>query len=297
MRDRGVLAASLFVVALSAAPLLAQGTKVEILEVVDNRVNHEMIRGSLSIQVSVSGASADKASAARLIVKEARDDKGNDLHGDAKPPDFRARNENAGRLEISLRQPPRDASSVRVKGNVELFVPSRDPNAVIKIPKAFSKLDAPLNSKGLKTAKLTLTPLSREKYLEQRKAFKVTPEKIEELRAEAKKQGADEKEIELAIAFATAMDAMDGSEELTDSTLILGGSEDDFDRIHSVELLDAAGNELSTRGRSTSTRGEVGWMILNLAEPPPSDAALRLTLLTDKAKMSVPFELKNIELP
>jgi Tfp pilus assembly protein PilN len=183
---------------------------------------------------------------------------------------------------------------VRVKGTVELFVPSRDPNATVKIDKALAKLDAPLSSKALKAAKVSITPMSRTGYAEAQKARKLDATKIEAIRAEAKKQGVPEAEMEMAIELAKAMESMD--DDVPENAVILSGTKADFDRIFRVEILGADGKPLETSGRSTSTRGDSSVMTLMPSTPPPPNASLQIFLLTDKSRVSSPFDL-NVTLP
>lgn len=271
---------------------------VEIDDVTDNRQTPQEgfhIAGGLELRLKVTGSNLDKALAARVIVKEAKDDQGNSLvSAGADAPDFMSREYNNGTLQVSVQQPARSASTVRLKGTVELYVPGRDPNAIIKIDKALSKLDAPLSSKALKTAKLELTPLSREGYTKQRQARKITEKDIAEMRAEAKKRGVDEKELEMAIGLAQAFDSMDG--DVPENAIIFSGKKADFDRIFRIEVLGGDGKPINITSRSTSTRGESSLMTLNPSEAPPANAVLELMLLTDKSRMSFPFDLK-VELP
>ncbi|MGZ7079991.1 MAG: hypothetical protein ACXVJT_11295, partial [Thermoanaerobaculia bacterium] len=236
-----------------------------------------------------------KAPAARLIVKEAKDDRGTDLAKDWKAGDFRDRDVNGGALDLSLASPSRTATSVRVKGNVELFIPSADPTATITIPKALSKLDSPLTSPGLTAAKIKITPLSAAGYAEQKKKQKITDKDLEEIRKQGKAHGASDKEIELAIGLAKAMEQM-GGEAPPPSAVILSGSTKDFDRIHSIEILGPDKKPVNISSRSSSSRGDSTVMVLE-PDSLPAGASMRLTLLTAKSKVSVPFELKKVDLP
>jgi len=270
------------------------GVKVEIDEVVDNRMSEGPMTGGLELRVKLSGSGLDRVTAARLLVKDARDDGGNALGKQSGPDDFTPREYNSGTLSVSLPSPKRTATAARVKGTVELFVPARDPSAVVKIDKGLAKLDAPLSAKALKAAKVSITPLSPAGYAALMKARKVTPEDIEKIRARGKAEGVPEKEIELAIGLAQAFDSMDA--EPPEGTVLLSGKEGDFDRIFRVDVLGADGKPVDMTMRSTSTRGEDSIMTLQPSQPLPANAALQITLLTDKARMSVPFEL-NVPLP
>jgi hypothetical protein len=286
---------------LVAAGACAQsGVGVEVDEVTDNRMSVDpntewQMRGSLELRVKLTGTNLDKAAAARVIVKEAKDDKGNSLmQRNPQVPDFFGREYNNGTLQVSVLQPARTATTVRLKGTVELYVPGRDPNATVTIDKALSKLDAPLSSKALKAAKIDLTPLSKDGYKKLAEARKVTPEDLEKLKAEAKKEGVSEQEIELAVGLAQAFEAMDA--DLPESAVILSGKKADFDRLYRVEILGNDGQPMHVTSRGTSTRGESSIMTLNPSEDVPANAKLQLMLLTDKSRMSFPFDLK-VELP
>jgi hypothetical protein len=282
------------VLSFTTALQAQSGVKVEVDEVVDNRVNAGVWTGNLDFRVKLQGSVLDKANAARILVKDARDDRGTVLSEGWKAPDFTPRDYNSGMLQFSVATPARAASSVKVKGTVELFVPTRDPNAVVRIDKALAKLDAPLSSKALKAAKVTITPLSPAGYAASKKANQLDDKKIAELRAEGKKQGVPEKEIEMAIEMAKAFDNIDG--DLPEGSVILAGTKSDFDRIFRVEILGADGKPVNTGGRSTSTRGESSLMTIQPSEPLPPNAALEIYLLTDKSRVTSPFEL-NVTLP
>lgn len=285
---------SLLVLLIAAVAHAQSGVKVELDEVTDNRMSEGMMRGSLDVRVKLDGAGLDKAAAARILLKEARDDRGNVLTGDSASPDFTPRDYNMGTLQLALKTPPREASSVRIKGTLELYIPSRDPNAVVKIDKALSKLDTPLASKTLKAAKIEITPLSADGYAKLQKSRKIDDKALAEIRAEGKKRGVPEKEIEMAIEFAKAMETLDGG--FTEGSVALSGEKSDFDRVYRIEILGADGQPLDITSRSISSRGEASLMTLDPSAPVPENASLQLMLLTDKSRLSVPFEL-NVPLP
>ncbi len=162
------------------------------------------------------------------------------------------------------------------------------------VPAVLSKLDVPMENKSLKTAKIEITPLSRDGYKKLQESRKITEKDIEKIRAEARAQGASDEEVELAIGLAQAMDATD--EPLAENAIAFSGERNDFDRIYRVELLRKDGTPLNTPSRGTSTRGDSAVMTLQFSEAPPADAALQLLLLTDKSRLSFPFDVK-VQLP
>jgi hypothetical protein len=291
---RARLSLFLFSLAISSAALAQSGVGVELDEITDNRVSEGDVVGSCELKLKLTGNGIDKAAAARVLVKEARDDQGNDLKEDPISSDFTPRDYNNGSLQVGMNIPARSASSVRVKGTVELFVPTRDPNAIVKIDKALAKLDAPLASKSLKASKVEVTLLSPGGYKTLMQSRKITEKDIAAIREEGKKRGVSEKEIEAMIGFAQAMDSMDA--DVPDGAVILSGTKAAFDRIYRVEILGADGKPLDVNSRSTSTRGENTIMMLQPNSPPPAGAALQIYLVTDKSRMSFPFEV-SVPLP
>lgn len=300
MRARRTIARTALTLAFAAATagsaLAQSGVGVEIKEVSDSRSRVGQFGGNLQVKLGLTGSGLDKASQARIVVKSAADDKGNDLWSAGRQEDFRPRDWNMGELSVTLRNPARAAKSIRLTGNVELFVPSKDPNAVVKIDKPMSKVDKPLSAKALKAEKLTITILSPKKYEEQRGQMKLDDAKIAEIRARAKSEGASDEEIDAAIELAKALQELGGGTP-PEGALILAGKEADMSRILQVRMLKADGSEVPSGSRSSSTSNGETTMIVEHSEPPPSDATLELTLLTKKATMSIPFELKSIELP
>jgi hypothetical protein len=267
---------------------------VDLDEVVDNRISAGPWSGSLELRVKLRGLGLEKATAARVIVKEARDDVGTLLAEKPSIPDFMPRDYNSGLLQFTVRTPPRSARSVKVKGTVELFVPGRDPNSIVKIDKALSKLDVPLASKALKAAKIEITPLSRAGYAEAQKKRKLNETQIAAIRAEGKKQGVSEAEIEMAIEMAKAFENIDA--ELPENAVFLSGKKSDFDRLFRVEVLGSDGKPMNVTMRSVSSRGDWAVMTLQPSEAPPQNVALQIFLVTDKSRMSFPFDL-NVSLP
>jgi hypothetical protein len=284
-----------FAILLATGVDAQTGVVLELDDVVDNRISSIdtsgfQVQGGLELRVMLNGTGLDKATAARVIVKEAKDDKGTSLIKEPTVPDFTPREYNSGTLQVAVGQPVRSATSVRLKGTIELYVPSRDPAANVKIDNALAKLDKPLSSKALKAAKLEITPLSAEAYAAAAKARKVDAKAIEEIRAQGKKEGVPEKEIELAIALAQAFDSMDG--DMSPTAVILSGEKSDFDRILRIEILGEDGQPIHITSRGLSSRGESSLMTLDPAQPPPANATLQLMLLTDKTRVSFPFDLK-----
>lgn len=283
-----------FIVSLAGAAHAQSGVGLELEDVVDNRFGGGMQTGSLELRVKLKGSGLDRATAARIVVKDARDDRGTVLSDPTHDPDFEARDVNSGSIHFTVNNPARAAASVKIKGSIELYVPSRDPNAVVTVTKALAHLDAPVASKSLKAAKIDVTLLSAAGYQATVQKRKIDDKDIEKIRAEGKAHGASDKEIEAVIGFAKAMESLDA--EVPEGGIFLTGSKSDFDRIYRVEVLGADGKPIDMTGRSTSTRGESVVMTLQPSTPPPAGASLQFLLLTQKSRVAFPFEL-NVPLP
>ena len=280
---------------LFGGTLSAQDVTVVVEEVNDNRVTEGPYVGRLEVILNLEGDGLDQVDSARALVTEAKDDQGNDLTPDeADPPDFRTRNTNMGQLPVALESPARAAATVSLSGNAELFVPSMDPNSVIAVENVTSKQDKALASKALGAAKMKLSVVSPKRY-KSGQGKKLGPKEIAKIREMGKEEGASDDEIEEAIEFAQLMQEMAG--EVSDDSVILAGSTADIDRIVRARLLKPDGSEISTPSTAWSSIGEEKVMIIEPAESLTPDTSLELTVVTPKSIVSVPFELKGIELP
>jgi hypothetical protein len=228
-------------------------------------------------------------------LKDAKDDHGTALpSGSFASTDYTPRDENNGVLRLSLRQPARAASSVRIKGTVELYAPGRDPASIVRVDQALAHLDKPLSAKLLKAEKVDLTLLSPAGYAALMKSRKITDDDVTKIRAEGKAHGASDKEIEAVIAMAKAMESLDA--EPSEGTVLLSGSKSAFARIFRIEILGEDGKPMNVPERGLSTRGEASVMTIKPSAKPPQNASLQLYVLTAKSRLSIPFEL-NVPLP
>jgi len=293
---RVLVAAAALACALAPAALEAQTFKVSVGDVVDDRFSAGMLTGGLRVELIVDGDTKDKIKSARFVPKDAKDDTGGSLLAkDRKEPAFESVDQQM-KVRVDLGSPPRRARSFRLAGKLELFVPSKDPNAVVKVADALATLDKPLKSPGLKSAKVEVSVLSKDAYAALKKSQKLDDAKIAELRAEGKKRGASDKEIEMAIGFAKAMQEMDDA-PVPEGTVVLSGKLPGMEKIVEVALVKADGSEIDLGGRSSSSDGKTKTLVLQPREVPPQGAVLVFTVLTDKAKVALPVDLKDVPLP
>ncbi len=70
-----------------------------------------------------------------------------------------------------------------------------------------------------------------------------------------------------------------------------------IDRVLDVFLLNAAGEPLETRGRQRVSSDDEAEYTIWLAEAPPADAQLKLSVAVKETTLAMPFELKDVQLP
>jgi len=289
------LAFPAFLLALSTSGAAAQDVKVAPGTVEDLRFSDNRM-GGLTVELKLTGAALKDIKAVRMRVKSAKDNVGTDLYKpgkEEKVADFEEFSENRRPgPKLSLATPSRDATSIDVSGEVELFMPSRDPATVQKFEKALAKPDKPIASPALKSARVEITPLSAATYKSRQQQNKPTTEQIRE---EGKKHGASEEEIQQAIKLMDAMAAL-GGEEPGDTSVLLE-TKDPEGRIISIEVAGPDGAELHASSRGTTGGRESKLVKIDLDAKPPADAMLVVTLRTPKSVVNVPVKWKEVALP
>jgi hypothetical protein len=281
---------------LLASPLpAAEDVKVAAGAVEDQRTSDDRF-GGLSIELLLKGSGVAEVKALRVKLKSARDDAGTVLfkpEKDEKPKDFEEydANRHPG-PEVRLSSPSRDASTVDVAGEVELFLPARDPSTRQRFDGFLAGLDKPIASTALKSAKVEITPLSAAQYKNRQE--KNRPSK-EEIAAEGKKHGASEAEIQQAMKLMDALSALSGEAPSENSVLL--ETKDPEGRIIAIDLVRSDGSDLHAPSRGSTGGREAKMVKIDLSEKPPADAALVVTLRTAKSVVTVPLDLRGIALP
>lgn len=293
-----VVAPGAFVVLCAALPVTGQSNvKVVLTDVVDDRISDGMGSGGLVLTLNLDGEGLDGVKSARMRVKEAKDDSGKSLFNPkSRPAEFSDRNSNAGNIQVALDNPPRSATSMRVSGTADLFLPGKDPSSVVKVPGFLARAGKPVDSKGLKAAKVEVTVLSKESYVAARKKNRLDEKKIAEIRAEAKERGMKDEEVGPLIEMAKAFDEM-GESDFPEHGLYLQLPKASEEKIQELWLETPAGERIETGGHSARTDKDVVLQQIDVKKALPKDAVLALSLFTEKAIVSVPFDIKEVRLP
>jgi hypothetical protein len=266
-----------------ASPAGKSGIAVAAGDVTDRRRNDNVF-SSLEIELRLTGEASAGARGARAIVEKAVDDTGRNLIKERSDSDDFAKSSGDGppALKVELRNPARRAAKVReLSGQVELFVPERDPAAQARVAKFASQVDRPIAAPALKAAGAQVTVVSRKTYEAEKKKD-----------AERRKHEAEGAGIAGAMvnAFAGLFEGLFGDIGEND---VLVRVDDKGKRVFSIDVLDAAGKPID--GMGSMKVGE--FWILKILEPLPPDAGLRIYVMTPKAMVTEKFVLKDVPLP
>lgn len=149
--SRNVLGLSLLSLALPPVSLRAQNVMVSAGTVEDRRTTGQFF-GGLEIELKLAGDDLADSKAARVIVAKALDATGRDLLPESgREPDFSDSANST--MKVSLKNPARGAAAIReVSGEIQLFMPARDPAATAVVDKLASRLDKSVSAPGLKSA-------------------------------------------------------------------------------------------------------------------------------------------------
>jgi hypothetical protein len=239
----------------------------------------------------LTGDDVADAKSARIVLKKAVDETGRDLLPEKKADeDFQSIGNS--QLKLALKTPARAAAAVKeIAGEVQLFVPTRDPAAIVTVDRVVSRMDKPIDSPALKAQKIAIRVVSPKAHRAAAKKREAEFEKeMEKHKEEVKKEAGDDKTAEALMALVKGFSGM--MNEVGENDLILE-IEDDQKKILDVSVVGGNGATIDTRGSMSSG----GLRILQFGEKLPADAKLKLLLQTRKSIVSSPFTLANVPLP
>jgi len=263
------------------------------IDITVQRVNDRRTSGSFSqlgITLELPKIKSGDVAASRVLVTAAKDETGRDLiDPQAGEPQLETNhqlgNETAARpvtVSVTLKNPDRKALKVsEVRGEIELFMPSKDPNSVAEIAKFQSFSGKVLAHKALKANGVEITLISPAQIAAEKKKLG------DAKRKEYEGYGYEGEALEQAVA---------GHLEYvlrTEPGEVALRIKDPNKRIEEVVFLNAAG-ELK-RG---SLREDEGYHFLSTWEgPPQADWKLRVSMRTPKNLVRHAFALKDVPLP
>jgi hypothetical protein len=284
--------------ALIAAPLLAQ-PKPAPVDVTVKQVNDRRTSGSfshLTINLDLPKIRDVEVDASRVLISAATDDTGASLlDPEASEPQLQpniqlpprpgaaAKPPAPASVELTLKNPTRKAKTVKeIRGEIELYMPAKDPNSTAEIPKLLSLSGKPLAHKALKANGIEIALLSPAQLQTERKRLGDTKRK------EYKESGWQDGE-----------DLDNMVKSYTESLLTVEESDvllrikDPNHRIQDVTYIDSTGE---TKRISTRTEEDLTYLT-TWGEKPQADWKLKVSMTTPKNLVRYGFVVRDVALP
>lgn len=256
----------------------AQDIKINVGDVKDSRTTGQFFAG-LEIDLQFLGDALEDVKSMQCIINKAVDDTERDLLKPEEAVQFTEINkDNPGRADftIKLKNPSRRAMTIKeLSGDVEMYIPRNDPNAIVTIKNFTSQPGKPLLNKGLNENNIKVSVLTTDQY-----------ESIKE------KQKA-EADTSMLGQMVSALSNFFGGFSSPGKNSIILELIDPESRIINVEFVDQSGRIINTQGSSSMENIH----IYDFEKSMPKNAQLKLYLKTNKAVKYMPFTLKDIDLP
>jgi hypothetical protein len=284
---------ALALVLFTNAGVAQQAGKVDVAvqQVNDRRASGHFSQLALTLELPKMKAS--EVAAARVLITSAVDDSGRDLRDAEAPEPELASSPRMGKgapdaasmpatVSLVLKNPDRKATKVReLRGEIELFMPSRDTNSVAEIPKFVGTSGKSIAHKALKANGVEITLLTTAQIDAEKKR-----------RAEAKKKEYAELGYsgdDLANALTSFLESLFGVEE----NEFLARIKDPNKRIQEISYVDPAGDV-----KTVLMRDEEGLVYLSTwAGKPQPDWKMRVSMKTSKNVVRYAFALSDVPLP
>jgi hypothetical protein len=283
---------------LVATSLFAQ-PKPAAVDVTVQQINDRRTNGSfshLTINLELPKIRSSEVDGSRVLLAAATDDTGRSLldpeaSEPALEPNMRGnmRGDDANTppppatVTVTLKNPDRKAKRVKeVRGEIELYMPGKDPNSIAEIAKVTSTSGKPLTHKALKANGVEIALLNAAQIDAERKRLVVVKRK--ELKDGGWEEGED---LEQMLKGQTeSLLAMEESD-------VLVRIKDPNHRIQDIAYVDAAGEM-----KRISTRTEEGLVYFSTwGDKPQPDWKLKVSMKTAKNTVRYAFSLKDVALP
>jgi hypothetical protein len=278
MHIPGVLFFALFIV---AAPALASDVKVIVSEVKDQRSTGEFFN-NLEIKLKLIGDDSSSVRGIKTSVSRAVDDTGrNLLRDDEKKDSFETLWSGKAEVNLKFKNPARRAAVVKeITGELQLFMPDKDPAATLLIRDFMKKAGKPVTDSALTKAGIAVTVLTKKEY----ESLKKDEEK--KAKETAQKQG-------LTQAMMSAFEGLLGAFFQVGENDLIFKISDPSGNLIDMDVVDANSTKIKSHGNMKSH----DLTVLNYNEAVPADAQLRLFLKTQKSVISMPLRLVDVALP
>ena len=273
--------------------LVAQrGTKapapieMEVAQVNDRRGGEYFEK--LQLVVDLPKYSPKDVVAARVLVSSAVDETGRNLISEEDgEPGLQALSgygddDDPVQISFDLAPPAREASRIsEIRGEVELYMPSKDANSVATIPKFLASKGKALSHKALKANGVEITLVSDQQYEAEKK--KAAEAKRQEMVREEYPEDMIEDLVKSFIEYYPTPEENDVMVKLKDPKGL----------IQEITFVDGSGET-----KRVNVREDEGLSFLSTWDGKPgNDWTLRVNMKTSKSLARLPFALANVELP
>lgn len=274
----------LVALALSAAPVL-HAVEVKVTEVIDRRSTGPF--ASFSIGMQIPSVKSTDVAASRVLVSAATDDKGTNLvdteHEVSLGANMRPEASQPASVTMALKNPDRKATRVtEVRGEIELYMPGKDPNSTAEIAKFLSLSGKPLTHKALKANGIEISLVSPAQIEAEKKKVAVAKRK------ELEGTGYDEETIKTIVDS-----AVESAMRFEESDVVLR-VKDPNKRIQDIEYIDAAGE---SKHISVNVNDQGYTVLSTWGDKPAPDWKMRIAMRTPKNLVKQPFTIKDVKLP
>lgn len=285
------LAVLTLVLVTTAAAAQEKGKPIDVAvrQVNDRRTNGHFAH--LAISLELPKVLASDVAASRVLIASALDDSGRDLRDpEANEPELELNQRGSlgadkaqpATVSVMLKNPERKALKLKeVRGEIELYMPSKDPNSVAEVAKFVGVTGKPLAHKALKANGVEIALISNAQIEAERKK-----------RSEAKKKEYAEMGFEgedLENMMKSFLESLFGLEENDLPVRI----KDPNKRIQQIVYVDPAGEV-----KHISIRDMDGVTVLSTwAGKPQPDWKLRVSMTTPKNVVRYSFAVADVALP
>lgn len=264
--------------------------KASVVQVADRRTTSFF--SQLSIRLELDDVKASEVAAVKVRVTKAVDDTGRDLVDTEKneprfeptggPMSTGGDDDRPASVEVTLKNPDREAVVVtEVVGEVELYMPGKDRDAVAVIPNFQSLGGKPISNRALKASGVQISVIGPAQ-LEAAKQ-----KAMQAKREEAKAEGSDEEMI------AWQVSNVEQSFLTPEPGEIVLMIKDPNSRIHELGFVPPSGE-----AQRAFTQDRDGMTVISTyGEPAQPDWGLKVSLRTPKTMKKYALALKDVKLP
>ncbi|HWW61061.1 MAG TPA: hypothetical protein VN181_06830, partial [Thermoanaerobaculia bacterium] len=186
-------------------------------------------------------------------------------------------------VSLTLKNPERKATALKeVRGEVELYMPSKDANSVAEVPKFLSTAGKPLTHKALKANGVEFSLVSPAQLAAEKK-------RLGDIKRKEYKDAGYDNEDDINSMVSSYVESLVHADEND----VIARIKDPTKRIQEISYVDATGDV-----KRVSTSDSEGFTVLSTwSGKPQADWKLRVSMKTPKNIVRVPFTLTNVALP